>query len=487
MPSILSKHIVAKLLGSEWSFGYNCYEVGHTWTPSCTEAALEISYAAGTRILPLYALLYGFTQVAVMRRLDAAASWETIKSIVRSTSFIFFHIYSGSIIGCTFRNTTGRFYYRLLVLFPSLLSSYMSILIEKPSRRQALAFYLLNMASEVVYRMAVNKGYLVPIRYGETLLFASSLAAWYYLIKKHGFGHDPVSSVAKVLVGREEAKSRRSRKGGEEEVKRLRRLEMRGGGLKEESSPTGEIKSPSKLDVLWELLAGKVGGRHASCPHDELACFYYVVKPIPTRFLTGCLIQTALKLSSQPMQLINDPIGTILRVVSSGNTLRFGLFVTTLVSSGRLTSCLLRRYSNSNDQNWHACVSGFVAGLSMLWSPRSSLSMYIMWKAIEQYYLLAASQGKIPYFNLSISTIYSFSAAALLYTFALEPSLMRPSYMKFLDRLSDHKLHQLNRMVLDVFGTDSSKGYEDYFPDLNLELMSNQFKELIFNWMIQPY
>lgn len=31
MPSILSKELSAKILGSEWSFGYNCYEVGHTW------------------------------------------------------------------------------------------------------------------------------------------------------------------------------------------------------------------------------------------------------------------------------------------------------------------------------------------------------------------------------------------------------------------------------------------------------------------------
>lgn len=31
MPSILSKDLTDKILGREWSFGYNCYEVGHTW------------------------------------------------------------------------------------------------------------------------------------------------------------------------------------------------------------------------------------------------------------------------------------------------------------------------------------------------------------------------------------------------------------------------------------------------------------------------
>lgn len=31
MPSVLSKELSSKILGKDWSFGYNCYEVGHTW------------------------------------------------------------------------------------------------------------------------------------------------------------------------------------------------------------------------------------------------------------------------------------------------------------------------------------------------------------------------------------------------------------------------------------------------------------------------
>jgi hypothetical protein len=29
--AILSKELASRILGREWSFGYNCYEVGHTW------------------------------------------------------------------------------------------------------------------------------------------------------------------------------------------------------------------------------------------------------------------------------------------------------------------------------------------------------------------------------------------------------------------------------------------------------------------------
>lgn len=444
-------------------------------TPSCTDAAFEISIAAASKVLPLYSMLYIFSQLAVQRKYDLPASWETLKSIARSSFFIFFHAYNGSVLGCGLRRGFGRFYYRILVCVPALLSSYLSLLIEKPARRQALAFYMLNLASEILYRMAVTKGYFKPVWHGETLLFAMSLSAWYYLIKTHGFGHDPVSAVVKLLIGRDEAHSR------------SRKNQLSKGSQNGES---GSSVAPAckKYDVVDAFASRHLGGKHASCPHQEASCFQYIVSPIPSRFLLGFTIQFLLKLTGRPLLLLNDPRRAIRdSFMASSNSIKFGLFLVSLVSSGRLTSCLLRRHSNSNDCQWHGAVSGFVAGLSMFLAPRSSISMYIMWKAVEQYYLLAAKQGRVRYFDFTILTIYAASAATILYTFALEPKFVRPSYMKFLDNLSDHRLHQLNRMVLDVFGTGSSIGYEDFFPDLDPRLMSNQFKELVFNWMIQPY
>ena len=43
----------------------------------------------------------------------------------------------------------------------------------------------------------------------------------------------------------------------------------------------------------------------------------------------------------------------------------------------------------------------------------------------------------------------------------------------------------LNRMVLDVFGTHASEGYEEFFPNLDPKLMSRQFQEQIFVWILQ--
>lgn len=420
-------------------------------------------------------MLYTFSQVAVQRKYDLATSWETIKSIFRSSFFIFFHAYNGSVMGCALRQSFGRFYYRILVCAPALLSSYLSLIIEKPSRRQALAFYMLNLASEIVYRMIVTKGYFRPIKHGETLLFALSLAAWYHLIKTAGFGHDPVSAAVKVLIGRDEAKSRASSKKAIEAQEAER-------SKHHQRAAESEPALIDRLSTEWLRCS-----RHQSCPHKEATCLHYVLGPMPTRFLIGYGIQTVLKLTAKPAALIQAPGATLRASLAAPASFRFGLFLVSLVSGGRLTSCLLRRLSNSNEPAWHGSASGFVAGLSMLWAPRSSLSMYVMWKAVEQYYLQAARRGQVRLFEFTILTIYAVSAATILYTFALEPRFVRPSYMKFLDNLSDHRLHQLNRMVLDVFGTGSSVGYEDFFPNLDPKYMSNQFKELVFNWMIQPY
>lgn len=448
-------------------------------------------------------MLYTFSQVAVQQKYDLPTSFETLKSILRSSSFIFFHAYNGSVMGCALRRSFGRFYYRVLVCAPALISSYLALIIEKPARRQALAFYMLNLASEIVYRMVVTKGYFKPIKHGEVVLFAISLAAWYHLIKTHGFGHDPVSGAVKVLIGRDEAKSRSKQKPIKLTVDNNLKDEnyTHSSGITTQFRNNNTMKtikqqetySSSSISIMEQFtnfLSKKAPflpfvSKHSCCPHKETSCLHYVLGPIPTRFALGFSIQFLLKLTGKPLKLLQEPIPTLRNSFTSRDPINFGLFLASLVSSGRLTSCLLRRYSNSNSCNWHGSVSGFIAGLSMFFAPRSSLSMYIMWKAIEQYYLQAAKGTK--FFDFTILSIYAFSAATILYTFALEPRFVRPSYMKFLDNLSNHRLHQLNRMVLDVFGTGSSVGYEDYFPDLDPKFMSNQFKELVFNWMIQPY
>jgi hypothetical protein len=52
----------------------------------------------------------------------------------------------------------------------------LAILCESKGRRRELALYMTNITSDVVFRMLQSRGYVRPIRYGETIIFALAMA-----------------------------------------------------------------------------------------------------------------------------------------------------------------------------------------------------------------------------------------------------------------------------------------------------------------------
>ncbi|KAK8773169.1 hypothetical protein V5799_012296, partial [Amblyomma americanum] len=52
--SVLSKY--AELL--DYQLPYNCYEIGHTWTPYCAEASVYVGLHAFKESLKIYLPLY---------------------------------------------------------------------------------------------------------------------------------------------------------------------------------------------------------------------------------------------------------------------------------------------------------------------------------------------------------------------------------------------------------------------------------------------
>ncbi|KIH49111.1 hypothetical protein ANCDUO_20815, partial [Ancylostoma duodenale] len=63
----------------------------------------------------------------------------------------------------------------------STLASLCAILIEKQSRRPALALYTTNLASETLYRQLYNHGYLFNVKYGECIPFAIGVGLFMFL------------------------------------------------------------------------------------------------------------------------------------------------------------------------------------------------------------------------------------------------------------------------------------------------------------------
>lgn len=426
------------LYGRTWSFPYNCYEIGHGWTPNCSDAALGIGVAAFKNSLPLYTSLYLFTQLGLQRKYSFEAFYETFKSIITSSSFLSFNFLGGIGVSCILRNNSDRYYYRIQCFLPGFIASYMALLIERPSRRPALAFYLANMSTELLYKIAESRGCMISLKHGETILFSLGMACWLHFVRVHGFGHDPVSTAVKYMIGPLEAKSRR---------KAIKQTSNDQNQELLEVVPKKE-KRKSKIDRIEESITKFFNiffGIHPACPHKGMSCFDYSVTPTFTRFLMGYGLRSVLNLGVAPTLLLEQPGQALKNAFIAKSSLKFGLFLGTFAGSSKAMYCLLRRI-HGRQENWHSIVAGGFSGLSMLFSPKSTLSTYVIWKCFEQYFFLGVQNGHIKHPNQVICLLYAASVNVLLYTFALEPKFIRPSYMKFIDKISDHKLHQVNRI-----------------------------------------
>ena len=75
----------------------------------------------------------------------------------------------------------------------------------------------------------------------------------------------------------------------------------------------------------------------------------------------------------------------------------------------------------------------------------NTISLYLFWKSIEMLYIWALKKGWVGYKDQTIAVLYALSTAQLAYVTILEPRAMRPSYLKFIDRITGQKLSNFNR------------------------------------------
>ena len=663
----------------------------------------------------MYTALYSMNQV-VSRRGDLLASMATLRSILQSSFFLGFNAYSVILVFCLSRRFLGKFYYVVAAHLPAIIGSYLSIQLERKSRRPALSFYVANVASETLWNKVVSKGWLHPMPHGDVVLFGLSTASLLYLMHRNGFGKDPVSFGFRFLLGKDfiedPLKSRRRRSREEEEsymtsswmtseesedsavesgktspeserscqdetllsevhpnrerettwsvndiinietsdkqttslVKRRGSESAFEGTINDHEVTTSETESlegsqDSSTDfgcchsqedgikglkstkkkreekedkiILTPLTANHclINGQgiiNFSCPHSILgkkktitseskgnettrqtkefvrqeqqeasqgilkqymkgmsflSCLFDSVdvelkKATPDAPLTStsssrkslssslysspllmhpsssscssplfttlclqdCLVMSlrnfliayaghsAVTLFMRPKALISQPIKSLMEAfVMNRKSLRLALFLSSFTLLFKTSNCLLRnvvqprKSSMDDDDASDDCLllfnredhypkltflSGLIASSSMLFYPSSTTGQYMMWKLIETVYFLGVKSGKVKAVDFTMNMLYAVSTAQLFYVAVMEPHLMRKSYTKFLNRVTRGAFAKLNRNIIDIFGTQSSSGYDYYEPVLQLDHMSNKFKESVLVWMI---
>uniref|UniRef100_A0A5F8APJ2 Transmembrane protein 135 n=1 Tax=Macaca mulatta TaxID=9544 RepID=A0A5F8APJ2_MACMU len=406
------------------SIPHNCYEIGHTWHPSCRVSFLQITGGALEESLKIYAPLYLIAAILRKRKLDYYLH-KLLPEILQSASFL---------------TANGALYMAFFCIL----------------RRGLLTIYMANLATETLFRMGVARGAITTLRNGEVLLFCITAAMYMFFFRcKDGLKGFTFSAL-RFIVGKEEipthsfspeaayAKVEQKR---EQHKEKPRRMNM--------------------IDLVRKFVDSicKHGPRHRCCKHYEDNCISYCIKGFIRMFSVGYLIQCCLRIPSAFRHLFTQP-SRLLSLFYNKENFQLGAFLGSFVSIYKGTSCFLRWIRNLDDE-LHAIIAGFLAGISMMFYKSTTISMYLASKLVETMYFKGIEAGKVPYFPHADTIIYSISTAICFQAAVMEVQTLRPSYWKFLLRLTKGKFAVMNRKVLDVFGTGASKHFQDFIPRLD--------------------
>ncbi|UXI22912.1 DEAD/DEAH box helicase [Sarcoptes scabiei] len=484
MPSIWSK-----LLMTEWNLPYNCYELGHTWTPYCSEAALEMGLIVFQQSLKLYAPLYLGNQI-LQRKMDRKSFLESFRSIIRSSTFLGINAFAVIYLFCLNRYVFGRFYYTFSAYVPSFLGSLLAILNERTSRRQALAFYVTNIASETLFRVLVTRGHLKPVTNGQFYLFATAVMILISLYENESLNDHFLKNALNILINnrwtvfKSESKSK-----SKPPLDQTRNLDLLQNNQNFQYNLIDSIRSflrnhYRRMKAYLPIL----DLRHRLCLHAaRSSCFEHLVfESFLRNFLVGWSTFTGWIVASKLMSGRFRQTVQLFRTdrLLSKSSLSFAMFLSSFTTILNLFRCLLCHLQDDR-KPWHSVAGGLIASLAIYWIPESnSITLYLFWKSIESLFNYGVRKKYIKYDRIFIPFLYAMATSQLFNSIVMDPTLIKPSYRRFIDKISQNRLNLINRNLLDVFGTNASKGFETFWPRYDLQYTTKRFQESILVWQL---
>lgn len=423
-----------------------------------TRGALEVSFK-------IYAPLYLVAALLRRRKKDYYLK-RLIPEILQSTSFLTANGGLYIVFFCILRKLFGGFYSWSAGFGSALPASYIAILLERKSRRGLLTIYMANLATETLFRMAVTRGFLKPIKHGEVFLFCITASLYTFFFRSKDGLKGFAFSALKFIIGKEEIPSHSA----VADHSHLRPHERTAAVESLDPQPSAQRAISRKKTLtaytreLLELICNQ-GPRHRCCKHYHDNCISYCVKGFVRMFSIGYLIQCCLKVPSAFRQMFSKP-SCLPSLFYSKENFQLGAFLGSFVSIYKGTSCLLRWLRNIDDE-LHALIAGFLAGLSMFFYKSTTISMYLFSKLVETMYFKGIEAGRFPYFPHADTVLYAVSTAICFQAAVMEVQNLRPTYWKFLLRLTKGRFALMNRQLLDVFGTQASRDFKGFVPKLD--------------------
>ncbi|XP_075219449.1 transmembrane protein 135-like isoform X2 [Lycorma delicatula] len=432
----------------------------HPWSKSCTDAWTELFYLSISDALRINMTAYVVALIMRGRIPSEKDLKRTLLGILQSSAFLSCHAFGYAVCNCTLRRIFGNYNVLTASFIPSFISNFFAIFVERPSRRGLLSLYVTNVASETLFHMAVWRKWVTPIRYGEVIIFITSVSFLLYCYRTQCNGKDPVYSLLRFFVGPCEEQGYVKKQTLDTEM--ISVTEAAGIGI--ESHLSKQHSYSNKKESKWDSLPIfsfikylKSLYCHPTCPHNH-SCAYYSLQGFIKLFTVGYGLQLSLKLLLRMKKLLSKP-SRIPSTVFNVNVMRLGAFFGGFSGLYRFMSCLLRRMCGKDSQ-YFALPSGLIAGLSFCFFRDNTVALYMMWKALQILYVDGVGKGIFPEFPHASVFFHCFSTAVLFHAALFEPHNLRSSYWKFLYSMSGGRIAEMNRECLDPFGLGSSKSLE---------------------------
>ncbi|CAH1226151.1 TMEM135 [Branchiostoma lanceolatum] len=450
----------SKSLKPIWVLKANCYEIGHTWNPSCIRAILDILLGGIVESVKIYAPVYVVTGLA-RRRSKRYWLYKFVPELLQSA--VFLGTNAGAFIGCfCLSNQLFASFSYFTGLASGALASQLAILLERKPRRGMLAVYMFNVALETLCNMAISRGLITPRKHIEVLLFSLTAAGYAYLFRCFGGLSGIFLKGFRFLLGPEEAGRPSDARSLESEANRS--LETEANRPATQSGKHSAWKQNLTVLRIMRLLKAALVQRHVLCLHKH-SCARYCLQGFVRMFGMGYAAQAGLRVVSSLQAIVRSPSRLLSCIFNKGN-LRLGAFLGGFVGIFKFVSCFLR-WIRDQDSEIHAIPAGFLAGLCMFFYPSWTISLYLTLKLGELLYMKGIDTGHVPCITHADSLLFAVSTAVVLHACVMEPHNVKPSYWTFIQRLTRQRFGMMNRRTLDAYGTHASKLMPDFKPQLD--------------------
>ncbi|KAI8044557.1 transmembrane protein 135-like [Drosophila gunungcola] len=439
---------------AEMALNCSCYEYHHPWTSSCACAAAGMMLSQTPPALRTYVTVYALALIMRRRIPSLKDLGRTAAGILQSSAFLSMNGGLFVFAVCMLRRLFGGFYLWTVAWLPSFLASFACIAFERPERRAPLAMYVANEGIEALWNMLEARGLVRSIPNGQVLIMGLSVTALMYLYRvglHKTVAKDATFKALGLIVGKEEE-----------------------GPLKTPVVATSQSSRQAALNFrcissYLQLYDRLLNAKHPSCPHKR-GCAPYALLGGLKPFLGGVSLSVGLKLLLNITKIFQFKMQWRKQIFNKGS-LQLGLALGIFSLLFKTTSCSLR-HSFGYDNALFAIPAGLIGSIGLLRFPNTTVALYLMWKALQLFYNWGSAEGKLPEVPNFAMIMYAFFTAVLFHAAILEARALRPSYYKFLMKISGNRISRFNVKPFEAYGLKSQDQINYVIKKLRIDMTS---------------